>query len=198
MSEAEPPAPQSVETILAEFDSRKGTLEGFCGKTKELIEDWLEDAQVRYHSVQARVKRRDKLRVKYQNPQKAYRCLDDITDLAALRVITYYDDEVDAAAEVIRREFEVDQHKSVDKRSKAPDKFGYHAVHYISRYSPRRLGILEYKKFSGVTCEIQVTSILSHAWAEIEHEWYDLGEAFPDEIKRRFYRMAALLDIAES
>jgi putative GTP pyrophosphokinase len=31
-----------------------------------------------------------------------------------------------------------------------------------------------------------------------EHDWYDLKEAFPPEIKRRFYRMAALLEVAES
>jgi hypothetical protein len=46
--------------------------------------------------------------------------------------------------------------------------------------------------------EVQITSILRHAWSEIEHPWYDLKEAFPPDIKRRFARMAALLEIAES
>ena len=46
--------------------------------------------------------------------------------------------------------------------------------------------------------EIQITSILRHAWSEIEHEWYDLKDAYPDAVKRRFYRIAALLELAES
>ena len=41
-------------------------------------------------------------------------------------------------------------------------------------------------------------SILRHAWSEIQHDWYDLRDAYPDSIKRRFARMAALLEIAES
>jgi ppGpp synthetase/RelA/SpoT-type nucleotidyltranferase len=28
----------------------------------------------------------------------------------------------------------------------------------------------EYRKFEGLKCEIQLTSILYHAWAEIEHD----------------------------
>jgi hypothetical protein len=39
---------------------------------------------------------------------------------------------------------------------------------------------------------------LSHAWSEIEHEWYDLRDAYPDSIKRRFSRLSALLELAES
>jgi hypothetical protein len=57
---------------------------------------------------------------------------------------------------------------------------------------------VEYKKYAGVWCEIQITSILRHAWSEIEHEWYDLREAYPDEIKRRFYRLVGVFELVES
>jgi hypothetical protein len=46
--------------------------------------------------------------------------------------------------------------------------------------------------------EVQITSILRDAWSEIEHPCYNLKEALPPDIKRRFARMAALLEIAES
>jgi len=144
------------------------------------------------------VKTRKKLRAKYLDPKKNYRRLDNITDLAALRVITYYEDEVDRVAEVIKREFEIDPANSVDKRETEPDRFGYYALNYVCRHSQKRAVDVEYKKFAGVRCEIQITSILRHAWSEIQHDWYDLRDAFPDDIKRRFARMAALLEIAES
>lgn len=192
------PPKASVESVLAEFDGKKDVLAEFCSKTKTLIEAMLEDAGIRYQSVQARVKDKKKLREKYLDPKKNYCKLDEITDQAALRVITYYEDEVDRVADVIKREFAIDPDKSVDKRETEPDKFGYYALNYVCEYPERRTSQVEYKKFANVQCEIQIVSILRHAWSEIEHPWYDLKEAFPPEIRRRFARMAALMEIAES
>jgi ppGpp synthetase/RelA/SpoT-type nucleotidyltranferase len=187
-----------VEKVLAEFEARKGNLTDFCSRTKGLIEACLKDEKIQFQFVQARVKGSEKLREKYLDPKKKYKRLDDITDLAALRIITYYDDEVDRAAKVIKREFKIDKKHSVDKRQTDPDRFGYYALNYVCWHSPKRKADVEYKKFADVCCEIQITSILRHAWSEIQHDWYDLKDAFPGDIKRRFYRMAALLEIAES
>jgi len=192
-----PDAPE-VEVILAEFDTKKDILAEFCTKTKGLIEAALQDAKIPYQSVQLRVKSRKKLREKYLDSSKNYKRLDDITDQAGLRVITYYEDEVDKVADVIKREFDVDPVRSIDKRETEPDKFGYYALNYVCRHTHTRAADVEYKKFSDIWCEIQITSILRHAWSEIQHDWYDMKQAFPSDIKRRFARMAALLEIAES
>ena len=148
--------------------------------------------------MQARVKNKTKLRKKYLDPEKEYKFLDDITDLAGLRIITYYEDDVDRVAQMVKKEFRIDWEKSIDKRNTEPDRFGYSALNYVCRHLPQRIRDVEYKQFADVCCEIQITSILRHAWAEIEHEWYDLKEAYPGNIKRRFYRTAALLELAES
>lgn len=189
---------ERIEAILAEFDDKKELLLSLCHKTKNLLEELLEDAGVRYQSVQARVKSRKKIEKKYLNPKKAYTKLDDIKDLAGLRIITYYEDEVNLVAELIRKEFAIDFENTVDRRDPPIDRFGYHAINFICRYSAPRSASAEYRKFSESHFEIQVTSILRHAWAEIEHDWYDLRDAYPHNIKRRFYRMAALLEVAES
>jgi putative GTP pyrophosphokinase len=192
------PSKQDAEEILIEFDSRQETLKLLCDRTKQLIEASLADAQIKFQQVQHRVKGRKKLQEKYTDPAKSYKCLDDITDLAAFRVITYYDDEVDAVANVIRKEFNVDEANTSDKRKSDPDKFSYYAINIVCGHTAERLKSVEYKKYSGHRFEIQITSILRHAWSEIEHDWYDLKKAFPATIKRRFARMAALLEIAES
>ena len=178
-------------------DERK-PLKAFCVRTKSLIEDCLKDAGLRFQYVQERVKERGKLRTKYLDPKKNYTGLDDITDQAALRVITYYDDDVDRAADVIKREFTVIPEKSVDKRETEPDRFGYYALNLICTHSEKRKSDVQFKNYADVVFEIQVTSVLRHAWSEIEHEWYDLKETYPPQIKRRFYRLAALLEIAET
>jgi putative GTP pyrophosphokinase len=187
-----------VEQILTEFDGKKDSLQTCCERTKDLIAEFLQDGKIRYQSLQCRVKSRDKLKGKYLDTRKNYKQLDDITDLIALRIVTYYEDEVDRVAEVVKREFDVDPQRSVDKRETEPDKFGYYALNFVCKYPKRRTCQTEYKKFDGVWFEVQITSILRHAWSEIEHPWYDLKEAFPAHIKRRFARMAALLEIAES
>src|ERR1700693_3654848 len=163
----------TVESVLADFDSAEDTLAAFCARTKVLIDASLQDANIRYHSVQSRVKSRQKLREKYSDPEKDYKRLEDITDLAGLRIITYYEDDIDRVADVIKREFELDQENSVDKRETEPDRFAYSAVNYVCKHLKKRATDVEYKKFADIRCEIQITSILRHAWSEIEHEWYD-------------------------
>lgn len=189
---------QDVEAVLKEFRDRSKTLETLCTKTKALIEQSLEDAGVKCQSVQARVKTERKLRVKYQDPTKGYKQLDDITDQAGLRVITYYEEEVDKVANVIQAQFDIDPDKSVDKRKTEPDRFGYYALHFVCKHLKRRTDDVEYKRFGGLSFEIQITPILQHAWAEIEHDWYDLKAAFPEDIKRRFSRISAVLEVAGS
>lgn len=187
-----------VETVLTEFDKKKDLLANCCKTTKNLIEKCLAISNIRFQSVQERVKGREKLREKYLDPRKNYAQLNDITDQAALRVITYYEDEVDRVAEIIKQEFDVDHKNSVDKRETDPEKFGYYALNLVCCYSAGRTSHVEYKEFGSLRFEIQITSVLRHAWSEIEHPWYDLKDAFPPDIKRRFARMAALLEIAES
>lgn len=56
----------------------------------------------------------------------------------------------------------------------------------------------EYKDYKTLKCEIQVRSILQHAWAEIEHDLGYKGKtAIPDQYKRNFNRLAALLETAD-
>jgi putative GTP pyrophosphokinase len=195
----EPEVPRDdVDKVLADFEAKGETLAAFCAKTKSLVEAILQDANVRYQSVQTRVKSKTKLRDKFLDPAKAYQQLDDITDLVGLRIITYYEDDVDRAAQIIKQEFDLDVNNSVDKRDGEPDRFGYSAINYVCKHLAKRTSDVEYKKFAGIQCEIQITSILRHAWSEIEHEWYDLRKAYPKNVKRRFYRIAALLELAES
>ena len=186
-----------VEDVLADFEALQPTLTNFCARTKALIEACLQDSDIRYQSVQARVKTKKKLREKYLDPTKDYKRLGDITDLAGLRVLTYYDDEIDRVAGVIEEQFKIDKKDSVDKRNTDPDRFGYRAVNLICTHLDRRTSDVEYKHFAGVCCEIQVTSILGHAWSEIEHEWYDLRDAYPNDVRRRFSIIAALFELAD-
>jgi Region found in RelA / SpoT proteins len=44
------------------------------------------------------------------------------------------------------------------------------AIHYTVRLNEARAALIEYAKFKGLRCEIQIQTILIHAWAETSHD----------------------------
>jgi hypothetical protein len=73
------------------------------------------------------------------------------------------------------------------------EKLGYQSIHYLVQFGAVRCGLPEYARFAGMTAEIQVRTILQHAWAEIEHDiQYKAVEAIPVSIQRRFMSLAGL------
>jgi hypothetical protein len=72
------------------------------------------------------------------------------------------------------------------------------SVHYIVSLAPARARLPEYSKYRDCVGEIQIRSVLQHAWAEIEHDLgYKSGSAVPREAIRQFSRIAGLLEVAD-
>ncbi|MFI5743775.1 GTP pyrophosphokinase family protein [Streptomyces anulatus] len=152
------------------------------------------------HYITSRVKNKFSTLQKLQRPGKNYTGIGDLTDVLGIRIVTYFPDGVDAVADVVKREFIVDEENSIDKRALLDsDRFGYLSLHFIAKFGEQRASLAEYAKYSDVAFEIQVRSILQHAWAEIEHDLgYKSNSTIPREIRRRFSRLAGLLELADS
>ncbi len=146
-----------------------------------------------------RVKTEGSVQRKVSRKDASYGGLEDVHDLLGLRIITFFPDEVDQVAEVVESEFEIDLENSVDKRALLdPDRFGYLSRHYVAALNDDRRQLTEHTRFEGLCFEIQIRSILQHAWAEIEHDLgYHSAGAIPDSVRRRFSRLAGLLEIAD-
>ncbi|HSS33653.1 MAG TPA: hypothetical protein VLL27_10265 [Solirubrobacterales bacterium] len=166
---------------------------------ERLVRALLETREVRPHSVTHRIKTGESVERKLGGTDSKANSLDEIHDLLGLRIITFFPDEVDVVAEVIKDEFEIDTANSVDKRAVLdPDRFGYLSLHYVASLSDSRAALTENAKFQGRKFEIQIRSILQHAWAEIEHDLgYHGPAAIPETVRRRFSRLAGLLEIAD-
>jgi ppGpp synthetase/RelA/SpoT-type nucleotidyltranferase len=186
--------------ILTEFTNRQHSLQDLADTLRVLICMILNDGGFVVHSVTSRCKTIESLSDKLSRPDKSYRCLADVTDLTGLRITTYFADDVDRIASLLADEFKIDAENSIDKRQALdPDRFGYQSLHYVAELSGKRCKLAEYRKFSGLKFEIQVRSILQHAWAEIEHDiGYKSGAGVPREIRRRFSRVAGLLELADA
>ena len=143
-------------SILDQFDDELDTLKALRALVKRLLKDLFANGPVPIHDIRARVKSRDSLERKLLKDPTKYLQLSDITDVCAARVITYVEDQVDAVAAVIEREFEIDWANSIDKRKATePDRFGYTSLHYICSLSPARAALTENTRFAGRKFEIQ-------------------------------------------
>lgn len=185
--------------ILEKYDSDRHLYAALCDSLVPLIDALLSHSGIRVHSITKRVKDRGSLDRKISKEGKSYTSLSEVTDVVGIRIITYLADDVDKVAELIEREFEIDRDNSVDKRAALdPDRFGYLSLHHVVSLSDERSRLTEYRRFPGLKAEIQTRSILQHAWAEIEHDLgYKSTLAVPRDIRRRFSRLAGLLELAD-
>ncbi|MEV8040054.1 hypothetical protein [Arthrobacter sp. NPDC080082] len=193
MSSALPTAAQ----WLTAYEDSHDDYEAAADSAKQQILDALAGSPIAIHQVTARAKSiasvRGKLRDKdYDNPES------QMTDLLGVRVITTYEHGVAAAVDAIRDHFRIDEPNSIDKTSKlGADRFGYRGIHLVAKV---RTGAIDAPGLilGRTQVEIQVRSVVEHAWAEIEHELrYKSGVQFSDELNRRFNAIAGTLEIVD-
>jgi putative GTP pyrophosphokinase len=142
---------------LHDYDNQEGLHRDLGVRTVELIQELLTDNGLRVLSVSYRVKARDSLERKLQRSPEKYSSLSDITDVLGVRVITYFQDEVDVVAEIIEDEFGIDQENSIDRRATLePDRFGYLSLHYIAQIAEKRAKLVEYRRFQDHAFELQI------------------------------------------
>ena len=190
---------ETKDAIMERYDARKEVYQNFALEILHQLENILREEKLVCNMISSRLKDRESLSKKIDQKREKYTKLEDITDIAGVRIITYYIADVSRVAEIVEQEFTVDRENSIDKSAALePDRFGYCSVHYVVEMSPERLKLREYQAYAGLKCEIQIRSVLQHAWAEIEHDLgYKSTIAIPRDIRRSFSRLAGLLEIAD-
>jgi len=183
---------------LKRIEACRATYELAAKQAAALIKEILVNSPALIHLINARCKEKPSLWLKlcekrYGQPTR------QVTDIVAARIITYYSDDVPIILKALNDALEVDPHKSVNKREElAAVEFGYTSVHLIARTKGGWSTSPQYFALRNKWFEIQVRSILEHAWAEIEHEVvYKSGIDYPVLIKRRFARIAGAIEMLE-
>lgn len=142
---------------MNEFQQKRYIYQNFAAEVEHQLERILSEEKISCNAITSRVKDIESLSGKIDRKGGKYSCLEDLTDIAGVRVITYYSDDVDRVADIVEREFTVDRENSIDKREALePDRFGDCSVHYVVGMSDKRLKLCEYKSFLGLKCEIQI------------------------------------------
>lgn len=161
-----------------------------------VIRKLVEDENISIFNIEGRVKTVDSLRSKltrkvYVNP------LEEIEDFCGVRIICYYESDLDVVENILRREFDVtsgsDKQKEMDV-----DRFGYSSRHLICKIKDEWLSVPNYRNLGGLKMEIQVRTMLMHTWAAISHKLlYKREKDAPREIKRSLSKLSALIELAD-
>jgi ppGpp synthetase/RelA/SpoT-type nucleotidyltranferase len=172
--------------------------ETLSGRVAELMTRLLEDADISIAQIEHRAKPLPSFLAKIE--RKSYKDpFSEMTDLAGIRVITYYNVDVDKVAQLIKQEFEVNPKHSSDKIQELNvDEFGYRSFHLVCTLKKPRIDLPEWKPIRKLSFEIQVRSVLQHAWAAISHKLdYKTASQAPQEVRRKLFRLSALLELAD-
>ena len=175
-------------SILQEYKDNLPLFREVSEQVYNNLKKTLSDAGLILAAIEYRVKTEDSLAGKLELKGSKYASLKDITDIIGLRVITFYTDDVDKVASAVERMFTIDWANSIDKRKAHEiDSFGYLSLHYICSMPdfPYRF-------------EIQMRTILQHAWANMNHDTgYKSGVEVPRRYFRNMSRLAGMLELID-
>jgi ppGpp synthetase/RelA/SpoT-type nucleotidyltranferase len=168
--------------LIAQFISRYRKeydyYEQACRMVAQVLDSNLQSAGVRA-IVTSRAKNPIRLetKVRQRATKKVYQSVDeiyeDIVDLAGVRVALYFPAEREEVGRIIKslfisvaepKEFPTAAQPTYKKRFS-----GYWATHYRVRL-PETLLNESQKRYAEARIEIQVASVLMHAWSEVEHD----------------------------
>lgn len=182
------------DEVRAIYHRSEGLYLSLCEEVKFILEKRAIDAGIKIHSVEDRVKKVDSFLAK----AKKRDCSDpmkEIADIAGLRVICLFKDDLTSLDLLIGREFKI---MSKDDKSDSDDALGYQSVHYICEL-PENLEGARYESIQRTQFEIQVRTLCMHCWATVSHYIDYKGDwDVPQELKKALNALSGLFYVADS
>jgi len=159
----------------------------------QALELLLKEKDISCLSISYRIKESDSFfeklkRKRYKDP------FEEIEDICGVRVICYYQSDVEKITEIIKKEFDVIENDNKVENLEY-DQFGYRSSHFIIKIKKEWLSTPNYRGLENLKTELQIRTVLMHAWAEIEHKLaYKSKLQIPKEFQRKLARISAKLE----
>ena len=188
-----------IRQLIAQYRQCLPIYEQMATAIPEKLKEFFTEAGIVVAAIEHRVKKEDSLLGKLQLKGDKYQSIHDVTDVVGIRVITFYNDDVDKVASVLDRLFEIDWENSIDKRKAHEiDSFGYLSLHYICRVPESAYTNAVYPELNKIRFEVQMRTVLQHAWANMNHDTgYKSGVDIPKVYQRNLSRLAGMLELVD-
>ena len=185
-----------TENLLKQYKERLPLLKQIEEKAFLLLSESFQQQGLYVTAIEHRVKTEESLIGKLKLKGYKYRTIEEVTDLVGLRVITFYNDDVDKIAALAKNLFEVDWQNSVDKRKLHQlTSFGYNSLHFICKLKEADA---DDPAMRNIRFELQMRTALQHVWSTIEHDTGYKGVVrIPDIYRRQFSRLAGMLELID-
>jgi len=172
----------------------------FTKKMKQLFKELITQLDISF-TVEARPKDPEEFRKKIGRPEKHYvNPLAEVSDFCGVRVILHHIADTKKVMSLVEREFIVDpQYSHYKKDQLEVDRFGYLTeAQLVVTLRPDRRCLPEWQPFRDFKAEIQIRTIIQHAWDVISHDYdYKVEADIPKELRRRLFRLSALFELAD-
>lgn len=185
-----------MSEFLTEFRELKPKYERLSENIATFLSDFLRDKDIPIFSVESRVKDEQSFlnkvsRKGYSNP------IDEIEDIVGVRVICYYQEDIEAICEIVNSEFNVCSEENKLEQLNY-DQFGYSSYHYIVKLKEEWLEHPVARGLNGLKAEIQIRTMLMHTWSAISHKLlYKQESDVEPQFKRKLNRLSALIELAD-
>ncbi len=190
----------SVNKHIEAFGRQRDIYAAFAKELENLLRSVIGATGLPVHVIESRAKSIESFREKITRVGKYYvDPLVDLPDLCGCRIITYYSDDVKKVGAVISEQFDVVQEELAHQPSSFDaDRFGYLSAHYVVKLKDNRNKLPEWLAFSNLHAEIQVRTVIQHAWSAVSHALqYKQETSVPSSLQRRLYRIAGLFELAD-
>lgn len=181
--------------IIRTFVENQPKYKQLCEEIAFISEIRLKERTIEFAYITSRTKTLNSFiekvwRKNYQNP------LEEITDIAGVRIVFLYQSDRPLIEEIIESEFEIVE--KVDKvKDQEADRFGYGALHYIVHLGQRFYNA-RYAELKDLICEIQVRTVLQDAWALVAHHLsYKQESEVPRIFRRKLNSISGLFETAD-
>ena len=194
------PVRQAVRRYAAMQPELREATDGFVA----LVTALLDDAGINYLSVTGRAKSLASFAAKADRSVDGRPLftdpLEQITDQIGVRVITYLHSDVTAVADLLDDQLAVLDDRDMGQETALQGRFGYASRHLLVALDPARSTPRAHGALRGRRAQVQVRTVLQHAWAEFEHAIRYKGtipEEHAPDLDRRFTLAAGLLELAD-
>lgn len=185
------------EKLISEYLEEKETYEEFLTKMIGLVKEIIGVSKLDAYQISGRVKGRNSITKKILT-QKNETILSpkEIPDLIGIRIITHYSSEIPKIVKVIAQNFSIlDNYDPQFILGVDPAYLGYPVHRIILELSPNRRQLIEYERYVGFKIELQICTLMQHAWEHTERGLGYLNKPFPKEKLREFRHLAYLLEL---
>jgi hypothetical protein len=165
-----------IEDILDKYDADYDLYKSYNDRLVIILREVFNKTTIPIRSISGSIMSRAMLRKKLVAKGAIYNSLSDINSLICLTVVTHFDDDINFAISVIKKEFFIEDIKLTDAEKATQNHFGILMTRLSLMLPDTKYRHVEYERFSSIRAELNVRTALQDSWFKVKDVFDNLAE----------------------